>query len=121
MCNVCLTAMNVLKSFISGSKSRFIVRTAGSGSGFLAVFIDGPAKTALSCREVDEGYEFSYVPVCPGKYLITVKYGNIDIAGSPYQATVTGILFVLILYMHYENTPMQYREIFKVVKNENFP
>ena len=24
------------------------------------------------------------------------------------------------IYIHYENMPMQYREIFKVVKNENF-
>lgn len=67
-----------------------MVRTAGSGSGFLACFIDGPSKVALSCKEVDEGYEFSYTPFAPGKYLITVKYGNIGIAGSPYQAVVTG-------------------------------
>lgn len=79
-----------LETGVATSKSKFTVRTAGSGSGFLAVFIDGPSKTALSCKEVDEGYEFSYTPFAPGKYLITVKYGNIDIAGSPYQAIVTG-------------------------------
>lgn len=67
-----------------------MVRTAGAGSSFLAVFIEGPSKCALSCREVDEGYEFSYTPFAPGKYLITVKYGNINIAGSPYQSDVTG-------------------------------
>lgn len=72
------------------AKSVFTVRTAGSGSGFLACFIDGPSKVALSCKEVDEGYEFSYTPFAPGKYLITVKYGNIAIAGSPYQSVVTG-------------------------------
>lgn len=72
------------------NKSKFTVRTAGSGSGFLACFIDGPSKVALSCKEVDEGYEFSYTPFAPGKYLITLKYGNIGIAGSPYQAVVTG-------------------------------
>ncbi|XP_052761429.1 filamin-A-like isoform X2 [Mya arenaria] len=71
-------------------KAKFVVRTAGAGSGFLACFIDGPSKAALSCAEVDEGYEFSYTPFSPGKYLITVKYGNIGIAGSPYQAVVTG-------------------------------
>lgn len=72
------------------AKAKFTVRTAGSGSGFLACFIDGPSKVALSCKEVDEGYEFSYTPFAPGKYLITVKYGNIGIAGSPYQSVVTG-------------------------------
>ncbi|XP_053387060.1 filamin-A-like isoform X2 [Mercenaria mercenaria] len=72
------------------AKAKFTVRTAGSGSGFLACFIDGPSKVALSCKEVDEGYEFSYTPFAAGKYLITLKYGNIGIAGSPYQAVVTG-------------------------------
>ena len=92
-----LTQLRMLFFFL-GSKAKFIVRTAGSGSGFLAVFIDGPAKTALSCKEVDEGYEFSYTPVCPGKYLITIKYGNIDIAGSPYQATVTGNCILMFYF-----------------------
>ena len=68
-----------------------MVRTAGAGSSFLAVFIEGPSKCALSCREVDEGYEFSYTPFASGKYLITIKYGNINIAGSPYQSEVTGM------------------------------
>lgn len=71
-------------------KNKFVVRTTGAGSGLLAVYIDGPSKTALSCRELDEGYEFSYTPFAPGKYLITIKYGNIDIAGSPYASTVVG-------------------------------
>uniref|UniRef100_A0A194AJE0 Putative filamin-A-like protein isoform X7 n=1 Tax=Pinctada fucata TaxID=50426 RepID=A0A194AJE0_PINFU len=72
-----------------GQKNKFTVRTAGAGSGFLAVFLEGPSKCALSCREVDEGYEFSYTPFAAGKYLITIKYGNINIAGSPYAPEVT--------------------------------
>ncbi|KAL3876827.1 hypothetical protein ACJMK2_034617 [Sinanodonta woodiana] len=79
-----------LESGKCNSKNKFMVRTAGSGSGFLAVFVDGPSKVALSCKEVDDGYEFSYTPFAPGKYLITIKYGNINIAGSPYCPTVTG-------------------------------
>ncbi|XP_062570690.1 filamin-A-like isoform X5 [Saccostrea cucullata] len=72
-----------------GTKNKFVVRTAGAGSSFLAIFIEGPSKCALSCREIDEGYEFSYTPFASGNYLITIKYGNINIAGSPYQAEVT--------------------------------
>lgn len=72
------------------AKNKFVVRTTGAGSGFLALTIDGPSKVATSCKEVDEGYEFSYTPFSPGKYLISVKYGNINIAGSPYVAEVTG-------------------------------
>ncbi|XP_063444322.1 filamin-A-like isoform X4 [Mytilus trossulus] len=74
----------------TGAKNKFTVRTAGAGSGFLALTIDGPSKVALSCKEVDDGYEFSYTPFSPGKYLISIKYGNINIAGSPYVSEIAG-------------------------------
>ncbi|XP_025077978.1 filamin-A-like isoform X3 [Pomacea canaliculata] len=72
-----------------GTKNKFLVRTAGAGSGILAVFVDGPSKAALSCKEVEDGYEFTFTPFCPGDYLITIKYGNIPIAGSPYKTNVS--------------------------------
>jgi len=72
-----------------GLKNKFVVKTAGAGTGLLCVMCDGPSKAALSCKEVEEGYEFSYTPFCPGDYLITVKYGNIPIAGSPHLTNVT--------------------------------
>lgn len=84
------------------------MRTAGAGSGFLALNIDGPSKVALSCKEVDEGYEFSYTPFSSGKYLIAIKYGNINIAGSPYVAEITGInlnidyICILLLFMMFD-------------------
>merc|ERR1719158_587236 len=37
-----------------GVKNKFVVRTAGAGTGLLCVNVDGPSKCALSCREVDE-------------------------------------------------------------------
>lgn len=46
---------------------------------------------------MDDGYEFSYTPFSPGKYLISIKYGNINIAGSPYITEITGKLFLLFL------------------------
>ena len=83
----------------TGLKNKFVVKTAGAGTGLLCVMCDGPSKAALSCKEVEEGYEFSYTPFCPGDYLITVKYGNIPIAGSPHLTNVTGKL-LLHLYKH---------------------
>ncbi|ESO84790.1 hypothetical protein LOTGIDRAFT_221912 [Lottia gigantea] len=73
-----------------GSKNKFVVKTAGAGTGILTVMVEGPSKSAISCKELDEGYEFSYTPFSVGKYLITIKYGNIPIAGSPYQSEITG-------------------------------
>jgi filamin len=74
-----------------GEPAAFIVSTVNAGSGALAVTVDGPSKVALNCREVDEGYEFTYSPSAPGDYLITIKYaGNVHIPGSPFKARITG-------------------------------
>ena len=46
--------------------------------------------------------------------------GNLKnlVEGTPYTAQEYKIKVLIII--HYENMPMQYTEIFKVVKNENF-
>ena len=80
----------IVTSLSTGVKNKFVVQTAGAGSGLLAVFVDGPSKVGLSCKEVDDGYEFTFTPFCPGSYLITIKYGTIPIAGSPYKTDVSG-------------------------------
>ena len=67
------------------------MNTQSAGSGALAVTVDGPSKVQLNCRELEEGYEFTYTPNAPGDYLITIKYaGNTHIPGSPLKATITG-------------------------------
>ena len=70
-----------------------------AGSGALAVTVDGPSKVQLNCREVEEGYEFTYTPTAPGDYLITIKYaGNTHIPGSPFKARITGqLMFITII------------------------
>lgn len=71
--------------------SKFIVNTLDAGSGALAVTVDGPSKVQLNCREVADGYEFTYTPTAPGDYLITIKYaGNTHVPGSPFLAKVEG-------------------------------
>ncbi|XP_074644607.1 filamin-A-like isoform X5 [Tubulanus polymorphus] len=75
----------------TGQPAKFVVDTVDAGSGALSVTIDGPSKVALQCKEVEDGYEFSYVPSAPGDYLITIKYGgNFHIVGSPFKAHITG-------------------------------
>ena len=72
-------------------KCAFIVNTVGAGSGALCVTVDGPSKVQLNCKEIDEGYEFTYNPTMAGDYLITIKYGGpIHIAGSPFKAVIKG-------------------------------
>ena len=77
--------------FLAGEQCKFTVNTQSAGSGALAVTVDGPSKVQLNCREIEEGYEFTYTPSAPGDYLITIKYaGNTHIPGSPFKATISG-------------------------------
>ncbi|KAL4226921.1 hypothetical protein ACF0H5_014899 [Mactra antiquata] len=70
--------------------AKFIVNTVNAGSGALSVTVEGPSKVKLECREVEDGYEFTYKPSAPGDYLITIKYAGTNIAGSPYKARIEG-------------------------------
>ena len=63
-----------------------------AGTGILNVQMEGPSKVAITCTEVDEGYEFSYTPMAAGEYLISAKYSNVSLAGMPTMAVVTGML-----------------------------
>jgi len=90
----------------AGQLCRFIVNTVNAGSGALAVTIDGPSKVQLSCREIDEGYEFTYCPSAPGDYLITIKYaGSTHIPGSPFKAHIEGTLLHSIPNSHLPTKP----------------
>ena len=74
----------------SGQPCRFVVVTTGAGSGTLAVTVEGPARVAVVCTDVDDGYEFTYTPTAPGDYFINIKYCNVTIAGCPHKAVVSG-------------------------------
>ena len=80
----------IINVVFSGSVCKFVVSTVNAGSGALAVTVEGPSKVKLDCREVEEGYEFSYTPTAPGDYLITIRYAGVHIAGSPFKAKITG-------------------------------
>ncbi|XP_078730303.1 filamin-C-like isoform X1 [Lampetra fluviatilis] len=80
-----------LEGGITGATLDFVVNVSKAGPGALAVTIDGPSKVKLDCVECPEGYRVTYVPMAPGNYLITVKYGGPHhIVGSPFKAKVTG-------------------------------
>jgi len=70
--------------------SKLTVITTNAGAGTLAVHIEGSSKLAIVCTELDDGYEFTYTPMQPGKYMIVIKYCSVTIAGCPFKAVVTG-------------------------------
>lgn len=74
----------------AGDRNRFFVNTSNAGNGALSVTVDGPSKVQLNCVERTDGYEFSYVPMAPGEYMISIKYGDTQhIPGSPYKVSVS--------------------------------
>ncbi|KAK6175823.1 hypothetical protein SNE40_014209 [Patella caerulea] len=79
-----------LKTGRTGQLSKFIVNTVNAGAGALAVTVEGPSKVKLDCKEISEGYEFTYTPNAAGDYLITIRYAGVHIAGSPFKARVEG-------------------------------
>jgi len=74
----------------TGQLCKFIVDTSKAGCSALAVNISGPSRVELISREVEQGYEFSYTPLSPGDYLITVKYAGTHVPGSPFNAHIEG-------------------------------
>ncbi|XP_037316973.2 filamin-C isoform X1 [Pungitius pungitius] len=80
-----------LEGGTTGGTSEFTVNTCSAGSGALSVTIDGPSKVKMDCQESTEGYRVSYMPMAPGNYLISIKYGGPQhIVGSPFKAKVSG-------------------------------
>ena len=77
--------------YFLGQTCKFIVNTVNAGAGALAVTVEGPSKVKLECKEVDDGYEFTYNPTAPGDYLITIRYAGTGIAGSPFKAKIEGL------------------------------
>uniref|UniRef100_A0A670JMW4 Filamin C n=1 Tax=Podarcis muralis TaxID=64176 RepID=A0A670JMW4_PODMU len=80
-----------LEGGTTGVSSEFFVKTRNTGSGALSVTIDGPSKVQMDCQEYPEGHKVTYMPMAPGNYLISIKYGGPQhIVGSPFKAKVTG-------------------------------
>ncbi|XP_052680465.1 filamin-C-like isoform X8 [Crassostrea angulata] len=79
-----------LRTGQTGQTCKFVVNTCNAGAGALAVTVEGPSKVKLECKEVDEGYEFTYSPTAPGDYMITIRYAGVNIAGSPFKAKIEG-------------------------------
>ena len=90
--------MSTLRCVV-GQLCKFIVNTSKAGCSALAVNISGPSRVELMSREVEEGYEFSYTPLSPGDYLISVKYAGTHVPGSPFNAHIEGAFFTALSYI----------------------
>uniref|UniRef100_A0A8C6YY22 Uncharacterized protein n=1 Tax=Nothoprocta perdicaria TaxID=30464 RepID=A0A8C6YY22_NOTPE len=69
----------------------FTIDTRDAGYGGLSLSIEGPSKVDISTEELDDGTcRVSYCPTEPGNYIISVKFGEQHVPGSPFSVKVTG-------------------------------
>ena len=94
--SLCRVEGEGLKQAWCGRWNTFRINVEDAGPGELVVHIEGddPEEEVEGMRmeqnisKVDDNnYEVSYQPFFPGKYWVTVKWGNINIPGSPFDVT----------------------------------
>ena len=70
--------------------AEFNVDTRGAGTGALGLEIEGPSEAHIECKDDSKGLcRISYLPTLPGDYIITVRFADQHIEGSPFKAVVT--------------------------------
>ncbi|XP_058844915.1 filamin-B isoform X2 [Acipenser ruthenus] len=69
----------------------FIVDTRDAGFGGLALSIEGPSKVDIQTEDVEDGTcKVSYCPTEPGVYLVSIRFADEHVPGSPFTVKVTG-------------------------------
>uniref|UniRef100_A0A158Q7V9 Calponin-homology (CH) domain-containing protein n=1 Tax=Elaeophora elaphi TaxID=1147741 RepID=A0A158Q7V9_9BILA len=67
------------------------VDTRNAGYGGLSVSVEGPSKAELKCTEAKEGLiNVAYKPTEPGIYILSIKFADVHVKGSPFTVNCTG-------------------------------
>ena len=78
----------------------FVICVAFLCAGGLSLAVEGPSKTEIKCVDNQDGTcTVSYLPTVPGEYLITVKFADNNIMGSPFTAKVTRQFTLSVVYL----------------------
>lgn len=71
--------------------SDFVVDTREAGYGGLALSIEGPSKVDIQTEDMDDGTcGVSYCPTEPGTYIVSIRFAEEHVPGSPFNVKVTG-------------------------------
>ncbi|XP_068442134.1 filamin-C-like isoform X3 [Clinocottus analis] len=71
--------------------AEFIVDTRSAGYGGLGLSIEGPSKVDITCEDVEDGTcKVTFCPTEPGNYIISVKFADQHVPGSPFTVKVFG-------------------------------
>ncbi|XP_061544524.1 filamin-B [Phycodurus eques] len=69
----------------------FEVDTREAGYGGLALAIEGPSKVDIQTEDMEDGTcRVTYCPTEPGNYIVSIRFSEKHITGSPFTVQVTG-------------------------------
>uniref|UniRef100_A0A9J7YNF1 Filamin B n=1 Tax=Cyprinus carpio carpio TaxID=630221 RepID=A0A9J7YNF1_CYPCA len=69
----------------------FVVDTREAGYGGLALSIEGPSKVDIQTEDMEDGTcGVSYCPTEPGTYIVSIRFAEEHVPGSPFSVKVTG-------------------------------
>ncbi|XP_029947767.1 filamin B a isoform X1 [Salarias fasciatus] len=73
------------------NNSSFVVDTREAGYGGLALSIEGPSKVDIKTEDMEEGTcSVTYCPTEPGNYIVSIRFSDEHVPGSPFTVPVTG-------------------------------
>ncbi|KAM8931054.1 filamin-B isoform 2-T2 [Pelodytes ibericus] len=71
--------------------SDFVVDTRDAGYGGLSLAVEGPSKVDIQTEDLEDGTcQVSYCPTEPGVYIVSIKFADEHVPGSPFTAKVSG-------------------------------
>nr|XP_020466872.1 filamin-B isoform X2 [Monopterus albus] len=73
------------------NNASFVVDTQEAGYGGLALAIEGPSKVDIQTEDLEDGTcEVTYCPTEPGNYIVSIRFAEDHVPGSPFTVRVTG-------------------------------
>uniref|UniRef100_A0A672YRV6 Filamin B n=1 Tax=Sphaeramia orbicularis TaxID=375764 RepID=A0A672YRV6_9TELE len=73
------------------NNASFVVDTREAGYGGLALSIEGPSKVDIQTEDMEDGTcGVTYCPTEPGSYIVSIRFAEEHIPGSPFTVRVTG-------------------------------
>ncbi|XP_027134628.1 filamin B a isoform X2 [Larimichthys crocea] len=73
------------------NNSSFVVDTREAGYGGLALSIEGPSKVDIQTDDIEDGTcRVTYCPTEPGNYIVSIRFAEEHVPGSPFTVRVTG-------------------------------
>uniref|UniRef100_A0A8C0H9R5 Filamin B n=1 Tax=Chelonoidis abingdonii TaxID=106734 RepID=A0A8C0H9R5_CHEAB len=69
----------------------FIVDTRDAGYGGISLAVEGPSKVDIQTEDLEDGTcQVSYFPTVPGVYIVSTKFADEHIPGSPFTVKISG-------------------------------